>query len=479
MKAVLRKAKKISPDTDLVILIDKNSDLSTILKKNEEIEYVRKRIADENIVHINHYPGNIFFVKTKKSDVPHIQKENFRRSGFEICTLLQKQKIKEIQVIPLLKNKNSVVDFSEGLLLSDYQFLKYKTDKKLSALSLVEVISEELDQKALSEVSTIVEATYIARDLVNEPVIFLTAMQLSKEIVKLGKEAGFTTEVFNKSKIEKLGMGGLLNVNRGSKEPPTFTILEYKPAKAVNKKPFVLVGKGVVYDTGGLSLKSADSMSIMKCDMAGAAAVAATIYAVAKNKLPLYIVGLIPATDNRPGENAVAPGDVITMFNGDTVEVLNTDAEGRLILADALGYAKKYKPKLVIDLATLTGAALRAIGKEGIVFMGNADEKTRKTFTDSGNEVYERLVEFPLWEEYGKQNESDIADIKNLGSGDAGAITAGKFLQHFVDFDWLHLDIAGMAFISSTDYYRGKNGTGVGVRLLYNFLKKQCDGISE
>jgi leucyl aminopeptidase len=479
MKAILRKAKKISSETDLVILIDKNSDLSIILKKNEEIGYIRKKIADENIAHINHYIRKVFFVKAKKSDVSHVQKENFRRAGFEICTLLQKQKIKEVQIIPLLKNKNYTLDFLEGLLLSDYQFLKYKTDKKTSSLSLVEIISDELDQKNISELSSIVEATCIARDLVNEPVIFLTAEQLSKEIVKLGKDAGFHTEIFNKAKIEKLGMGGLLNVNKGSKKPPTFTILEYKPAKAINKKPFVLVGKGVVYDTGGLSLKPADSMSTMKCDMAGAAAVAATIYAIAKNKLPVYVIGLIPATDNRPGENAVTPGDVITIFNGDTVEVLNTDAEGRLILADALCYAKKYKPKLVIDLATLTGAAVRAIGKEGIVYMGNANEKTKKAFTESGNEVYERLVEFPLWDEYGKQNESDIADIKNLGSGDAGAITAGKFLEHFVDYDWLHLDIAGMAFISSTDYYRGKNGTGVGVRLLYNFLKKQCDGISE
>jgi leucyl aminopeptidase len=336
-----------------------------------------------------------------------------------------------------------------------------------------------LNQKTLSELSCIVKATCIARDLVNEPVNFLSAEQLSKEIVKLGKDAGFKTEVFNKAKIESLGMGGLLNVNRGSKQPPTFTILEYQPAKAINKKPFVLVGKGVVYDTGGLSLKTAESMSIMKCDMAGAAAAAAVIYAIAKNELPLYVVGLIPATDNRPGENAVAPGDVITMFNKDTVEVLNTDAEGRLILADALCYASKYKPGLVIDLATLTGAALRAIGKEGIVYMGTAGEKIKKAFSESGNEVYERLVEFPLWDEYGKQNESDIADIKNLGSGEAGAITAGKFLQHFVDYDWLHLDIAGMAFISSTDYYRGKNGTGVGVRLLYNFFKKQCDGILE
>jgi leucyl aminopeptidase len=479
MKLSLRQSDKISKEVDLVLLIEKNSDLSSVLKKKEEQDYVIKKITDQHIVQINHYSRNLFFVLTKKSESPHIQKENFRRSGFDLCLLLQKEKIKKIQIIPLIKNQSLGLDFIEGLLLTDYQFLKYKSDKKLSSLSLIEVVSRELNQKRLSELYTIVEATCIARDLVNEPVIFLTAAQLSKEIARLGKEAGFSVEVFNKAKIQNLKMGGLLNVNRGSKRPPTFSILEYKPSKAVNKNPFVLVGKGVVYDTGGLSLKPADSMSIMKCDMAGAAAVVAAMYAIAKNKLPIHVVGLIPATDNRPGEDAVTPGDVIRMFNGDTVEVWNTDAEGRLILADALSYAVKYKPNLVIDLATLTGSALRAIGKEGIVYMGNVDEKTKKSFAESGNDVYERLVEFPLWDEYARQNESDIADIKNLGSGEAGAITAAKFLEHFVDYDWLHLDIAGMAFLASTDYYRGKNGTGVGVRLLYNFLKKQCDGISK
>jgi leucyl aminopeptidase len=479
MKVILRQSKKISDKTDLVILMERDSNLSSVLKEKQELEYVRRKIKEDSIVHINHYKRSLYFVKTRDSEIPHLSKEYFRRSGFELCPLLQKEKIREIQVISLISNKNFTLDFLEGLLLSDYSFLKYKSEKKTSSLELVEVVSEVLNQKSLSELSTIIEATCIARDLVNEPLIFLTAEQLSKEIAKLGKEAGFSVEIFNKAKIESLKMGGLLNVNRGSKCPPTFSILKYKPSGRVNRNPFVLVGKGVVYDTGGLSLKPAESMGIMKCDMAGAAAVAAAIYAIAKNKLPLHVIGLIPATDNRPGEDAVTPGDVIRMYNGDSVEVLNTDAEGRLILADALSYAAKYKPELVIDLATLTGSALRAIGKEGIVYMSNADEKTKRAFTESGNEVYERLVEFPLWEEYGKQNESDIADIKNLGSGEAGAVTAAKFLEHFVDYDWLHLDIAGMAFLTSADYYRGKNGTGVGVRLLYNFLKKQCDGISK
>jgi leucyl aminopeptidase len=266
----------------------------------------------------------------------------------------------------------------------------------------------------------------------------------------------------------------LLSVNLGSQEPPTFTILEWRPENAVNTAPIVLIGKGVVFDTGGLSLKPTPAaMDMMKCDMAGAAAVVSAIYAAAKNQLPLHIVGLVPATDNRPGENAMAPGDVITMYDGTTVEVLNTDAEGRLILADALSFAAKYKPELVIDLATLTGAAARAIGKEGIVMMGTATAEQKNTLQQAGETAYERLVEFPLWEEYAKHIESDIADLKNLGLAEAGAISAGKFLEHFTSYPWIHLDIAGPAYLTGPDSYRGKNGTGTGVRLLYHFLKKR------
>jgi leucyl aminopeptidase len=231
------------------------------------------------------------------------------------------------------------------------------------------------------------------------------------------------------------------------------------------------VGKGVVYDTGGLSLKpTANSMDYMKCDMAGGALVAATMYAIAKAKLPVYVIGLVPATDNRPGEDAYTPGDVITMYDGQTVEVLNCDAEGRLLLADALAYAKKYNPELVMDFATLTGAAAAAIGGYGIVCMGTADEATKLNLKLSGNQTYERLVEFPLWDEYGKLLKSDIADMKNIGGPIAGAITAGKFLEKFTKYPWMHFDIAGPAWNNSADAYRPKNGTGVGVRLMFDFI---------
>ena len=326
----------------------------------------------------------------------------------------------------------------------------------------------------LTELQNVVDATFLARDLVNEPVISLNAEQLGKVFKRVGKESKFSVDVLDKAKIKSLKMGGLLSVNAGSVDPPTFSVLEYKPSKPVNKRPYVLVGKGVTYDTGGLSLKPSASMDTMKSDMGGAAAVIGTLMAVTKNKLPVHVVGLIPATDNRPSGNAIVPGDVITISDGTTVEVLNTDAEGRLILADALSFAKKYKPELVIDLATLTGSAAVAIGKEGIVMMGTADDEQKQALLDAGNETYERLVEFPLWEEYRGYLDSDIADLKNIGGRMAGAITAGMFLRHFTDYSWIHLDIAGVAFLDSADGYRGKNGTGAGVRLLYRFFRNKA-----
>ena len=266
-------------------------------------------------------------------------------------------------------------------------------------------------------------------------------------------------------------MGGLLAVNQGSLDEPTFSILEWKPKNAKNKKPIILVGKGIVYDTGGLSLKPTKGMDIMKVDMAGAGTVVGAMHAIASNKLPKHVIGLIPATDNRPSGNAYAPGDVVTMFNKLTVEVLNTDAEGRMILADALGYADKYNPELVIDLATLTGAAARAIGHFGIVSMHKNAEKFHDQLKESGNVTHERLAEMPFWDDYDTLLKSDVADIKNIGGPIAGAITAGKFLSNFINYPWIHLDIAGPAYVETSYGYRGKGATGMGVRLLYNFIK--------
>ncbi len=361
-----------------------------------------------------------------------------RKAASTAHTIIVAEKIERILIVDGEGKTSETLAFAEGLALSNYQFLKYKKDRKKEQHS----------------------------------VNFLTATQLAKEFQHLGKDAGFRVEVLDKSKIKALKMGGLLAVNRGSVDPPTFSIMEYKPKNAKNKQPIILIGKGVVYDTGGVSLKpTPNSMDMMKCDMAGGAAVGGTLYAVAKAKLPIHVIGIVPATDNRPGGNAYVPGDVITMYNGLTVEMVNADAEGRMILADALAYAQKYKPELVIDLATLTGAAVAAIGTSGIVSMGTADDATKNALKQSGNAVYERLAEMPFWDDFDEMIKSDIADMKNLGGPYAGAITAGKFLARYIDYPWMHFDIAGPAFLTGREAYRIKGGTGVGVRLLFNFLK--------
>ncbi len=399
--------------------------------------------------------------------------ELLRKLGADTAELLNRNKVRSAFVLDVTGNTHTAFAFLEGLALANYQFRRYRSngDGKFSLESL-RFPASTLTAGALKELEIIVSATVKARDLVNEPLSFLTATQLGKEFQKLGKQAGFSVSVLNEKKIQELGMGGLLAVNLGSPDPPTFSIMEWKPARPRNKKPVVLVGKGVVYDTGGLTLKHTPyGMDFMKCDMAGGAAVVGALYAVASAKLPVHVVGLVPATDNRPGGNAFVPGDIIRMLSGKTVEVLNTDAEGRMILADALHYAKRFKPELVIDLATLTGAAAAAIGPLGIVGMGTADQDTMEKLKTSGLAVHERIAEFPFWAEYGEEIKSDIADLKNVGGGFGGAITAGKFLEHFTDYPWLHLDIAGPAYLHTASAYRTRFGTGVGVRLLYHFLK--------
>jgi leucyl aminopeptidase len=434
-------------------------------QKNYFKEILKEQpFASENV-------GGVFAVVVYTAALKtNLEEDALRNKGHEVYEFL-KARIKDVTIIG--ENAHAVELFSEGLSLSSYSFEKYKSEKKKAKTTLQSVSTSNKKAK-LTEINSIVDATVWARELINEPLSFLTAKQLAEEIKNKCIPAGIKVEVFNKQKIQSLKMGGLLAVNQGSIDPPTFTIMEWKPKNARNKKPIVLVGKGIVYDTGGLSLKpTANSMDFMKSDMGGAAAMVATTFAAAKLHLPLHIITLIPATDNRPGGNAYAPGDVITMFDGTTVEVLNTDAEGRLVLADALSYAKKYQPELVIDAATLTGAAAHAIGSFGIVAMGNAGNKEMKALDKAGHKVHDRIVEFPFWDDYKKELESPIADLKNLGGPAAGMITAGKFLEHFTDYPYIHLDIAGPAFSHKKDGYRGQGGTGAGVRLLVEFLKNK------
>lgn len=458
----------------LVYLVDQQTDIAALDCTTAEQTYLQQKISNKNeVIVLNRYDQIIIVASFKQDTADYLTLENCRLTGVSVTKQLNHLKISEVTVINKSDWDKAVLPFVEGMALTNYQFLKYKKEaaKQKNSLTQINVSKESTTAEAIAELQHIIDGVQAARTLINEPLSYLTARQLSKEIKALGETAGFSVKVFEKSRIKAEKMGGLLAVNAGSQDPPTFNILEWKPKKAVNKQPIILVGKGVVYDTGGLSLKPTKGMDIMKCDMSGAAAVIGAFYALAKNKLPLHVVGLIPATDNRPGETAYVPGDVIQMHSGSTVEVLNTDAEGRMILADALSYAKSYKPQLVIDMATLTGSALAAIGTDALAFMGTADEEVKETMKQCGFEVYERLVEFPLWEEYGKMLRSDIADLKNIGGRFAGCITAGKFLEHFTDYPWIHIDLA-MAWGFEGKGYRGKNGTGAGVRLFYQFLKQ-------
>ncbi len=433
------------------------------LSEEEKLVVKRFEAQKEDLITLNNLESITFLVKGN-SDA-----EKMRNLGAKV----RNQMPREVKTVAVIGESDLSSNFTEGLLLSNYQFLKYFKEKKNMLNALEEVIvSKEVSDEDCEELENIYAAVSWARTMVNEPVSFLTAEQLAEEIANLSDDAPISVKVLEKTQIESLKMGGLLAVNQGSIDPPTFTIVEYKPENAQNEKPIVLVGKGVVYDTGGLSLKpTPNSMDIMKSDMGGAACVAGAIYLAALQELPLHIIALVPATDNRPGLNAYAPGDVVTMFDGTTVEVLNTDAEGRMILADALAYSNKFDPELVIDAATLTGAAHRAVGQHATCIMGNADDKYFTNLENAGNYCYERTVKFPFWEEYGEEMKSPIADLKNLGGPTAGMITAGKFLEHFVKAPYIHMDIAGPAWLDKSNTYRTRGGSGVGVRLLYHFLK--------
>lgn len=474
MISIIKQSKVVAGSNKVVICkIFKNKTEYGL--SPEQVNYIQHEIKHENKKYIAiNLVSKIFSVIIVDEKLSHYHNlEVLRKNGASLSENLNLNRFESIQCVNECAEPDYSLALTEGMALANYQFIKYKSNskKEKNTLKSIDVIDSKVSNQNLINLSIVTEATYHARDLVNEPVNFLNATQLSDAFKSMGKTSGFKVTVFNKAQIKQLKMGGLLAVNQGSVDPPTFTVMEYKPKQAKNKKPYVLVGKGVVYDTGGLSLKpTPNSMDSMKCDMAGAAAVGCAMYAIAKAKLNIHVIGLVPSTDNRPGFNAFAPGDIITMMDGSSVEMLNSDAEGRMILGDALHYAKRFNPELTIDLATLTGAAAAAIGQYGIVCMGNAKDEQKSKLMLSGLRMHERLVEFPFWDEYNELLKSDIADQKNLGGPYGGAITAGKFLEKFTNYPYMHFDIAGPAFIASKDSYRGKGATGYGVRLLFDFF---------
>lgn len=363
----------------------------------------------------------------------------------------------------------------EGVLLASYQFNKYRSNSKVpeavEELTLFRpgMARSAAMEKSVATVQRTVPGVYLARDLINEPPSVTTARFLGAQARRHCRRRGLSVQVWNKKKIAAMKLNGLLAVNRGSQEEPRFIVIHYRPPRK-SKKKVALIGKGITFDSGGLSLKPSKSMETMKLDMSGGAAVIGAMSRLPHLGLDIEVTGYIPTTDNLPGANAQKPGDVIRYLNGKTIEVLNTDAEGRLILADALALAAQQKPDYMINLATLTGACMVALGTEvGGLFSNNqplADQLLRCA-RDTG----EKLWQLPLVKEYREMIKSSVADMKNIGGSHGGAITAALILQEFVgDTPWAHLDIAGPAFAESDTALCNKGGTGFGVRTVLKFL---------
>jgi leucyl aminopeptidase len=476
MKPELIKIPQIASDQSVVCILGKDEIPEFLKLSKSEREYALRQLkAKENHVFINSYFKCTYLVRIKEGVPVFKAREELRKTASKLKKLIKSNDHKELVIASSHAFKGAIEDFSEGLLLSFYKFDKYKSadeDEKKKNYPSKLLLYGDVGKAEIKWLDDLTDAVYFVRDLINEPVNHLNAPALASAVQKIGREGGFKVEVLTKGKIEALKMGGLLAVNRGSVDPPVFCILEWKPEKCLNKQPIVLVGKGIVYDTGGLNIKTGDYMANMKGDMAGAATVTGVLYTAARNNIPLHLIALLPATDNRPGGNAYTQGDIITMYNKMTVEIGNTDAEGRLILADAISYAAKYKPELIIDIATLTGSAAVTFSDQAIAMMTNAGRKYIKLLEESGEEVYERVAELPFWEEYGEMIKSDVADIRNVGGREAGAITAGKFLERFTEYPLIHLDIAGTGSLKKDDFYRIKDGPGSGLRLLATFVRK-------
>lgn len=368
---------------------------------------------------------------------------------------------------------------AEGSELALFKFDKLARKENEGKKEIKELVLLLNDRKTLAKTAKGIEtgrkisaAVNMSRELIIKPANYTTPTFLAEKAKEISGRLGLKCRVLGEKEIRKLKMGAFLSVAKGSHEPPKFIILDYHPKNSGNKT-VALVGKGITFDSGGISLKPSQNLHKMKYDMAGGAVVLGVIQAAASLKLPLRIVGLIPATENLPGGSATKPGDVVVSLSGKSIEIQNTDAEGRLILADALYYAKRFSPDAIIDLATLTGACFVALGDQAIGMMGN-NKDLMDMFRKAGEKTFERVWELPLWKEYEEQIKSDIADVKNIGSdGGAGAILGGIFLRKFVNnYPWIHLDIAGTAWTDKDRDYNPRGATGVGVRLITEVLRR-------
>ena len=472
---------------NLILLYGDDVASNSLPLSRKEIEAVRQRRAEKPdfVMTFDRLPYHLHVVSFDSSREASDCQERLRCSAVKVLSSLTADGDADAALTAVSTLPEEVAAFVEGLTLADYRFERYLTKPQHHLVNLA-IDSIYLKPAELEASMRLWNRIFWCREWVNMPNQDLNAEQFADELSAIAADLeGVTCTVMDRRQIESLRMGGLLAVNRGSQDEPRFVVLEYdgtapngKKGKGTKtgSKPICLVGKGIMYDSGGLNIKPGEHMSEMKSDMAGAATMASVLFAAADNRLPVHIVALLPMTDNRPSGNAYAPDDILTMYDGTTVEVVNTDAEGRLVLADAIAYAaRNYDPRLIITAATLTGAAVRAISTFGIAAMQQNADNPMTLLRLVGSQVYERLVEFPMWREYDKMIESDVADLRNsTASPQAGTITAGKFLAHFAaEVPFIHLDIAGVAYFSKPQQYYRCGASGYGIRLLYAFLQMQ------
>ena len=459
-----------------------NIRLSELQRKS----FLSKNGSEIRISKFDGKPDEVYIFKIKLEN--NFSVDYFRNHIAGFLPQLEKEEVKHLHIfIPKYqafqkyfeKEEYFYQTFIEGIILGNYSFNKYKTGnndiKNLSVYFYAD--NEKKLQSALVDAKSLMDGVNFAKDLQNEPAITITPNELAKAVVSAFSQLDVKVTVFNEKEMKKRKMGGLIAIGKGSENPPRFIILEYNSkVKSKNKKgrkKIALVGKGVTFDSGGISIKPAYNMGEMKADMSGAAVVAGAILAAAKANLPVNILGIIPSAENMLSGKAIKPGDIVMTSSGKSIEIVDTDAEGRVILSDALDFASKEKPDVIIDLATLTGSCVVALG-EFVAGLFTKNDALSKELYSAGLVTHDRVWPMPMWDDYNELNSSDVADVKNLGGKWGSAILAAKFLENFVDkkIPWAHIDIAGPAMANNYNNYSKKYMTGFGVRLLFEYLRK-------
>lgn len=400
-----------------------------------------------------------------------INEEKIRRAGGNSISFLKNLKISNVALsLRYLKSIGiSPIPFLEGGLLSLYRFKRYIGEEEEKLKKIILLTKQEADLlDSIRWTEKVAGVVGFVKDMINTPANDMTPTELARIALSMANER-VSVKVLEREDAEKEGLGAYLAVAKGSSEPPKFIILHYKGSE---ERPYVFIGKSITFDSGGISIKPSEGMEKMKYDMAGGAVVIGLIRLALDAGLPLNIIGILPATENLLGGHATRPGDIVRTCSGKTIEIINTDAEGRLTLADAIGFAKRFNPQAIIDIATLTGACSIALGNEAAAIMGN-DSGLMDRLKRIGEETYERVWPMPLFDEYSEYLKSDFADIKNTGGRTGSLVTAGYFLKEFAGkTPWIHIDIASTAWIDKDRAYIKKGATGFGLRLLANFLKE-------